>query len=233
MRVTLTPPLPPIALDPEGVVFDMDGVLCDSEPLWADARFAVAEALGSSITIDDFHAFYGSNTLQWSAGMAKLFNYPDPAHVARLTIDHLLSAYQNGAIRPIPSGIAALRRAAARGPVAVASGSPREVIGTVLEILGLSGVVREYVSCDEVAGGKPLPDVYLEACRRIGITPERSLAIEDSLAGARAGKAAGMTVVLVPLDGAPSSAGADAYADVILTSLDQLPLTAGGSSRDD
>lgn len=229
MRVTPRPPLPPIALDPEGVVFDMDGVLCDSEPLWADARFAVAEALGSSITIDDFHAFYGSNTLQWSAGMAKLFNYPDPAHVARLTIDHLLNAYRNGAIRPIPSGIAALRRAAARGPVAVASGSPREVIGTVLEILGLSDVVREYVSCDEVAGGKPLPDVYLEACRRIGITPERSLAIEDSLAGARAGKAAGMTVVLVPLDGAPSSAGADAYADVILTSLDQLPLAAGSA----
>jgi len=229
VRVTPTPPLPPIAHDPEGVVFDMDGVLCDSEPLWADARFAVAEALGSSITIDDFHAFYGSNTLQWSAGMAKLFNYPDPAHVARLTIDHLLNAYRNGAIRPIPSGIAALHRAAARGPVAVASGSPREVIGTVLEILGLSDVVREYVSCDEVAGGKPLPDVYLEACRRIGITPERSLAIEDSLAGARAGKAAGMTVVLVPLDGAPSSAGADEYADVILTSLDQLPLAEGGA----
>jgi HAD superfamily hydrolase (TIGR01509 family) len=229
VRVTPTPPLPPIALDPEGVVFDMDGVLCDSEPLWADARFAVAEALGSSITIDDFHAFYGSNTLQWSAGMAKLFNHPDPTHVARLTIDHLLNAYRNGAIRPIPSGIAALRRAAARGPVAVASGSPREVIGTVLELLGLANVVREYVSCDEVTAGKPLPDVYLEACRRIGITPSRSLAIEDSLAGARAGKAAGMTVVLVPLDGAPSSAGAEDFADVILTSLDQLPLAAGGA----
>lgn len=229
MRVTPTPPLPPIALDPEGVVFDMDGVLCDSEPLWADARFAVAEALGSSITIDDFHAFYGSNTLQWSAGMAKLFNHPDPTHVARLTIDHLLNAYRNGAIRPIPSGIAALRRAAARGPVAVASGSPREVIGTVLELLGLANVVREYVSCDEVTAGKPLPDVYLEACRRIGITPSRSLAIEDSLAGARAGKAAGMTVVLVPLDGAPSSAGAEDFADVILTSLDQLPLATGGA----
>lgn len=229
MRVTPTPQLPPIALDPEGVVFDMDGVLCDSEPLWADARFGVAEALGSSITIDDFHAFYGSNTAQWSAGMAKLFNHPDPAHVARLTIDHLLNAYRGGAIRPIPSGVAALRRAAARGPVAVASGSPREVIATVLELLGLADVVRDYVSCDEVSAGKPRPDVYLEACRRIGITPSRSLAIEDSLAGARAGKAAGMTVVLVPLDGAPSSAGAEAYADVILTSLDELPFAAHGA----
>jgi len=227
--VTSTPQLPPIALDPEGVVFDMDGILCDSEPLWADARFAVAEALGSSITLDDFHAFYGSNTAQWSAGMAKLFNYPDPTHVARLTIDHLLNAYRSGAIRPIPSGIAALRRAAARGPVAVASGSPREVIDTVLETLNLSTVVREFVSCDEVAAGKPLPDVYLEACRRIGITPSHSLAIEDSLAGARAGKAAGMTVVLVPLDGAPSSAGAEAFADVILRSLDELPLAPRSS----
>jgi HAD superfamily hydrolase (TIGR01509 family) len=227
--VTPTPQLPPIAFDPEGVVFDMDGVLCDSEPLWADARFGVAEALGSSITIDDFHAFYGSNTAQWSAGMAKLFNHPDPAHVARLTIDHLLNAYRGGAIRPIPSGVAALRRAAARGPVAVASGSPREVIATVLELLGLADVVRDYVSCDEVSAGKPRPDVYLEACRRIGITPSRSLAIEDSLAGARAGKAAGMTVVLVPLDGAPSSAGAEAYADVILRSLDELPFAAHGA----
>ena len=76
-------PLPPIALDPEGVVFDMDGVLCDSEPLWAAARFAVAEAVGSSITVDDFHAFYGSNTSQWSAGMATLFGHPDPAEIAR------------------------------------------------------------------------------------------------------------------------------------------------------
>jgi beta-phosphoglucomutase-like phosphatase (HAD superfamily) len=88
--------------------------------------------------------------------------------------------------------------------------------------------VRDYVSCDEVSAGKPRPDVYLEACRRIGITPSRSLAIEDSLAGARAGKAAGMTVVLVPLDGAPSSAGAEAYADVILRNLDELPFAAHG-----
>lgn len=101
----------------------MDGILCDSEPLWADARFGVAEALGSSITVDDFHAFYGSNTAQWSAGMAKLFNHPDPAHVARLTIDHLLNAYRGGAIRPIPSGVAALRRAAARGPLPLHRGA--------------------------------------------------------------------------------------------------------------
>ena len=224
MRMTEARPLPPIALDPEGVVFDMDGVLCDSEPLWAAARFAVAEAVGSSITEEDFHAFYGSNTAQWSAGMAKLFGHPDPAEIARLTVEHLLNAYKGGAIRPINSGVNALRRAAARGPVAVASGSPRVVIGTVLELLGLNSVVREYVSCDEVAAGKPQPDVYLEACRRIGITPSRSLAIEDSLAGARAGKAAGMTVVLVPLDGAPSSARAEEFADVILKSLDELPL---------
>jgi len=84
--------------------------------------------------------------------------------------------------------------------------------------------VKTYVSCDEVAGGKPLPDVYLEACRRLGINPRRSLAIEDSLAGARSARAAGMTVVLVPLPGAQSSAGAEASADVVLASLDELPL---------
>jgi sugar-phosphatase len=96
----------------------------------------------------------------------------------------------------------------------------------LIEILGLADVVQTYVSCDEVAGGKPLPDVYLEACRRINIEPERSLAIEDSLAGARAGRAAGMSVVVVPLPGAPSSTGATEIADVVLASLDELPLAA-------
>jgi len=217
------PPLPPFALDPDGVVFDLDGVLADTEPVWAESRFEIAAELGGSLREQDFHRFYGANTAQWSSAMAEILGHHDPAVVAERTTTRLLEKYATG-ITVIPAGVAAVRRAAARGPVAIASGSPRIVIEALLRLLSLSDLVQTYVSCDEVAGGKPLPDVYLEACRRISIAPGRALAIEDSLAGARAGKAAGMTVVLVPLVGAPSSAGAEAVADVILTSLDELPL---------
>jgi HAD superfamily hydrolase (TIGR01509 family) len=158
--------------------------------------------------------------------MAEILGHPDADEIATRTINHLEALYRSGRVQVIPAGVAAVRRAAARGPVAIASGSPRSIIATLIELLGLADVVHTYVSCDEVAGGKPLPDVYLEACRRIGITPERSLAIEDSLAGARAGKAAGMSVVVVPLPGAPSSTGAAEIADLVLTSLDELPLAA-------
>lgn len=218
--------LPPFVSNPDGVVFDLDGVLCDTEPLWAEARFAVAAEVGGRLAEEDFHRFYGANTPQWGSAMAEILGHPDADEIARRTIDRLEALYRSGRVQAIPAGVAAVRRAAARGPVAIASGSPRRIIATLIEILGLADVVDTYVSCDEVAGGKPLPDVYLEACRRIGIRPERSLAIEDSLAGARAGKAAGMSVVVVPLPGAPSSTGAAEVADVVLESLDELPLAA-------
>jgi HAD superfamily hydrolase (TIGR01509 family) len=218
--------LPPFVLNPDGVVFDLDGVLCDTEPLWAEARFAIAAEVGGRLVEEDFHHFYGANTQQWGGAMAKILGHPDADEIATRTIDRLESLYRAGRVQAIPAGVAAVRRAAARGPVAIASGSPRSIIATLIELLGLDDVVHTYVSCDEVAGGKPLPDVYLEACRRIAIAPSRSLAIEDSLAGARAGKAAGMSVVVVPLPGAPSSTGASEVADVVLSSLDELPLAA-------
>lgn len=218
--------LPPIALDPEGVVFDLDGVLCDTEPLWLEARDEVADEVGGQIVQDDYSRFYGANTSQWSAAMAEILNHPDPSWIAERTVDALLSRYRTGRVRPIVSGVEAVRRAAARGPLAIASGSPRLVIATLLEILGLADVVTTYVSCDEVASGKPAPDVYLEACRRIDIAPSRSLAIEDSANGARAAKAAGMTVVLVPMENAHAAEGGAEIADVVVGSLDELPFDA-------
>jgi len=165
--------LPPYVLNPDGVVFDLDGVLCDTEPLWAEARFAIAAEVGGRLVEEDFHRFYGANTQQWGSAMAEILGHPDANEIATRTINHLDSLYRSGRVQVIPAGVAAVRRAAARGPVAIASGSPRSIIATLIEILGLADVVQTYVSCDEVAGGKPLPDVYLEACRRISIAPER------------------------------------------------------------
>ena len=167
-----------VVRNPEGIVFDLDGVLCDTEPLWLEARDEVADEVGGRIVQDDYLRFYGANTAQWSVAMAEILNHPDPAWIGERTIDALLSRYRAGRVRPIVAGVAAVRRAAARGPIAIASGSPPQAIATLLEILGLNDVVATYVSCDEVPAGKPAPDVYLEACRRIGITPARSLAID-------------------------------------------------------
>lgn len=213
-------------LDPEGIVFDLDGVLCDTEPLWLEARDEVADEVGGRIVQDDYSRFYGANTPQWSAAMAEILNHPDPAWIAERTVDALLSRYRTGRVRPIAAGVEAVRRAAARGPLAIASGSPRQVIATLLEILELDGFVHTYVSCDEVESGKPAPDVYLEACRRIGVAPSRSLAIEDSANGARAAKAAGMTVVLVPMENAHAAEGGAEIADVVVRSLDELRFAA-------
>ena len=211
-----------IVRSPEGIVFDLDGVLCDTEPLWLEARNEVADEVGGKIVQDDYLRFYGANTSQWSVAMAEILNHPDPSWIGERTIDALLSRYRAGRVRPIASGVAAVRRAAARGPIAIASGSPREAIATLLEILDLNSVVATYVSCDEVPAGKPAPDVYLEACRRISIIPARSLAIEDSTNGARSAKAAGMTVVLVPMPGAHSAIGGTEVADAVVESLDEL-----------
>jgi len=213
--------LPPLVRNPDAVVFDLDGTLVDTEPQWAAARFEIAREVGGELTEEHFHRFYGANTAQWGAAMAEILGHPDPDEVARRTIERLLQKYREG-LAQIPAAIDAVRRAAARGPVAIASGSPHIAIETILRTLGIEGLVQAAVSCDEVAGGKPLPDVYLEACRRLGVDPARTLAVEDSLAGARSAKAAGMTVVLVPMPGALSSEGAAEVADVVLDSLASL-----------
>ena len=116
--------LPPVAIDPEGVVFDLDGTLADTEPLWAAARFEIADEVGGTMREEDFHRFYGANTAQWGAAMAEILGHPDPDEIARRTIDRLLEKFRRG-VTPIPAAVAAVRRAAARGPVGVASGSPR------------------------------------------------------------------------------------------------------------
>ena len=144
--------LPPYVLNPDGVVFDLDGVLCDTEPLWAEARFAIAAEVGGRLVEEDFHRFYGANTQQWGGAMAEILGHPDANEIATRTINHLESLYRSGRVQVIPAGVAAVRRAAARGPVAIASGSPRSIIATLIEILGLADVVQTYVSCDEVAG---------------------------------------------------------------------------------
>ena len=112
-----------------------------------------------------------------------------------------------------------VRRIARDRPVAIASSSHRDIIAAAVDALGLLEVMGAIVSSDEVRLGKPAPDVYLLAATRLGVAADRCLVVEDSVNGVRAGKAAGMTVVLVPNASAPPTDEARDLADHIVGSL--------------
>ena len=137
-------------------------------------------------------------------------------------VDGVVARYRRDGAPEIAGAAAAVRRIAATLPVALASSAHRAVIDAALAATGLVEVLQVIVSSDEMAHGKPSPDVYLEAARRLGVAPEACLVVEDSLNGVRAGKAAGMTVVLVPSHSVPPAPGTIELADFVLDRLADL-----------
>src|SRR5439155_6205481 len=138
------------------------------------------------------------SSLEWSAYMASELGVPGtPEEINAAVVERMLTRY--GEAPPlIPGAVDAVRAIAKRWPVAIASSSNRELIDVVLTAAGLADVVRVAVSSEEVERGKPAPDVYLEAARRLGVDPSRCVAVEDSENGIRSAKAAGMRVVAIP-----------------------------------
>jgi beta-phosphoglucomutase-like phosphatase (HAD superfamily) len=208
----------------EAVIFDLDGVLVDSEVWWNDVRIAFAREHGRRWTHDDQLAVMGGNSREWSATMRRRLDLPDltAEAIERAIVDGVVARYAHEPAPVIDDAPAEVRRIAASRPVAIASSSHPEVIDAAVAALGIRDVMRAIVSSDEVAEGKPAPDVYLLAGSRLGVEPARCLVVEDSLNGVRAGKAAGMTVVLVPNASVPPAGDAHARADVVLPSLAAL-----------
>jgi HAD superfamily hydrolase (TIGR01509 family) len=208
---------------PAAVIFDLDGVLVDSEIWWDEVRAAFAARRGRVWTEDDRTAVMGANSRQWSATMRRRLELDEPEEaVEREVVEAVVARYAAEGPPLIEGAAEAVRRIAARWPVAVASSAHREVIDAALEAVGLHDVLRTVVSSDEVARGKPEPDVYLEAARRLDVPPDRCLVVEDSLNGVRAARAAGMTVVLVPNVTIPPAPGAHDEADAVLERLADL-----------
>ena len=166
----------------------------------------------------------GGNSRQWSATMRERLALDD------LSVTAIEDAIVGGVVRryredpsPVIAGAPdAVRRIAEHLPVAIASSAHRAVIDAAVDALGLHGVFRAIVSADEVTHGKPAPDVYLRAAEQLGVDPARCLVVEDSLNGVRAGKAAGMFVVLVPNPSVPPADGAAELADRVIERLDDL-----------
>jgi len=216
----------------DAVVFDMDGVLIESEEVWDEVREAYVRERGGRYDDEIQRAMMGMSSPEWSrylhetAGLAE-----SPEEINAEVVQRMLAAYRER-LPLVDGAVKAVHRLAARFPLAVASSSNRPLIDAVLEVSGLKDYFAATVSSEEVARGKPAPDVYLEAARRLDTPPERCAAIEDSHSGIRSARAAGMRVIAFPNPSYPPDPAALAQADVVIRSLGELTpeLVASGSA---
>ena len=206
----------------DAVVFDLDGVIVDSEQVWDDVRERYTRETGGTYTDRATRDMMGMSSLEWSRYMAETLHVPGtPEEINAAVVARMLERY--GEAPPLIDGaVDAVRRIGERWPLAVASSSNPELIEIVLRVSGLASLFRVTVSSQDVPRGKPAPDVYLEAARRLGVAATRCAAVEDSHNGIRSAKAAGMRVVAVPNRHFPPDAEALAQADAVLDSIDEL-----------
>jgi HAD superfamily hydrolase (TIGR01509 family) len=204
------------------VIFDLDGVLLDSEQLWDQARREVTARHDGRWRPEATRAMQGMSSAEWSRYLRDALGVDlPPDRIADLVVANLLERYQRGL--PLVAGaVEAVRRIGQRWPLALASSANRVVIDKVLAVAGLEDAFRATVSSEEVPRGKPAPDVYLEAARRIGRPPGACAAVEDSANGIRSAIAAGLRVVAVPNRDYPPPAGVLADADRVVASLGEL-----------
>jgi HAD superfamily hydrolase (TIGR01509 family) len=206
----------------EAVVFDMDGVLIDSEPVWERVRRKFVADHGGRWAEDAQDRMMGMSTAEWSAYMSEDFGLRlPPAQVAELVIAAMAAEYQ-AHLPLLPGAVEAVRSLSARWPLAVASSAPKSLIEAVLDASALRPAFAAAVSSEEVTRGKPAPDVYLEATRRLNVPPAASAAVEDSTNGLRSAAAAGLTVIAVPRPEYPPAEDAIKQARVVLGSLTSL-----------
>jgi HAD superfamily hydrolase (TIGR01509 family) len=206
----------------DAVVFDLDGVLLDSEQEWSAAKRELAERTGANWTAEAEHAMLGMSSPEWSRWMHDELGVPlEPAEISRAVVEILAERYRHG-LPLLPGADAAVRALAARVPLGLASSSNREIIDLALDAAGWAECFTATVSSEEVASGKPAPDVYLEACSRLEVEPARCVAIEDSGPGIESAVAAGLAVVAVPNRVYPPPQSALARAALVLDSLEEL-----------
>jgi HAD superfamily hydrolase (TIGR01509 family) len=210
----------------EAVVFDMDGVLIDSEPVWERVRRGLVASRGGHWPADAQNRLMGMSTAEWAAYIAADFGVGlTPAQVAEQVITAMAASYVEH-LPLLPGATDAVRALAARWPLGVASSSPRSLIETVLAAADLTAAFAATVSSEEVPHGKPAPDVYLAAAARLSVSPASCAAVEDSSNGLRSAAAAGFTVIAIPRPEYPPAPDALAAARLVLPSLTALTADA-------
>jgi HAD superfamily hydrolase (TIGR01509 family) len=203
----------------EAVVFDLDGVLLDSEHVWDEVREQLARERGGRWHEGAQADMMGMSSREWSLYMHDVIGLAEsPDEINNEVVRRLLERYAVD-LPLIDGSVAAVERMAGSFRLALASSSNRPVIDAVLEQTQLAQSFEVTVSSEEVPRGKPAPDVFLEAARRLDVPPERCAAVEDSGNGIRAAHEAGMRVIAVPNVRYPPPADALTLADVVVDSL--------------
>jgi HAD superfamily hydrolase (TIGR01509 family) len=205
------------------VVFDLDGVLVDSEQVWDDARRELVAERGGEWTDGATRAMMGMSSLEWSNYMHEELHVDlPPGEISAAVVEKLEQLYRHE-LPLLPGAREVVRVIGSRWALGLASSSNREIIDLVLELSGLTDAFAATVSSEEVSRGKPAPDVYLEAARRLDVAAEECAAVEDSTNGLRSATAAGMHVIAIPNPHFPPAEDALQTAAAIVASLDELP----------
>jgi HAD superfamily hydrolase (TIGR01509 family) len=207
---------------PAAVIFDLDGVLIDSETVWNNARRQLVQESGGRWRDGAERAMMGMSSVEWSRYMREELGVPMALEAISASVVERVERLYRERLPLLPGARRAVTSLASRWPLAIASSANRSIIALVLELADLRDCFRAAVSSEEVAHGKPAPDVYLEAARRISREPASCAAVEDSANGLRAAAAAGMKVIAIPNGAFPPGAEALALADVVLPSLEGL-----------
>jgi HAD superfamily hydrolase (TIGR01509 family) len=208
------------------VVFDLDGVLIDSEPVWEQVRRGLVAERGGHWAPDAQRKLMGMSTPEWAGYLSGDLGVGlPPDEVAKEVIDRMAARYTEHV--PFMNGaVDAVHRFAARWPLGLASSSPPMLIETVLTSAGLRSCFSVVMSTEQVAHGKPAPDIYLAVTAGLGFPPAECAAVEDSSNGLRSAGAAGLHVIAVPQATYPPDADALAQASLVLPSLADLTTDA-------
>jgi HAD superfamily hydrolase (TIGR01509 family) len=206
----------------EAVVFDLDGVIIDTEEVWEEVRRGYVAEFGREFRPDSQDRMMGMSTPEWSAHLADEVGVPrTAAEVAADVLDRMAARYRDD-LPLIDGSVETVRALGARYRLALASSSARILIDQVLATAGLTDAFEVTLSTEEVPRGKPAPDVYLTAVAKMGLTPEVCAAVEDSSNGLRSAAAAGLTVIAVPHGVYPPAEDALAGASLVVRAVTEV-----------
>jgi HAD superfamily hydrolase (TIGR01509 family) len=206
----------------EAVVFDLDGVLIDSEPVWEEMRRQLVAEHGGHWAPEAQQRMMGMSTGEWATYLSEDLGVGlPPDTVAALVIERMAARYAER-LPLMPGAVEAVRGLAVRWPLALASASPPSLIGTMLDVSSLRSSFAVALSAEQVGRGKPAPDIYLAAADQLGRRPQRCAAVEDSTNGLRSAAAAGLQVIAVPHPRYPPDPDALGVAALVLPGLDRL-----------
>ena|SRR5437588_2307184 len=205
-----------------GIIFDLDGLLVDSEVYWERARRIFCAGQGCDWRDEDELAAKGKNSREWAALIEERCTNAPPPDAIIDGVTRAIETLYRERLPLLPGGIDAVEVLHARYPVGLASSSPPQLIRYVLNEAGILEYFSAIVSSDDVGRGKPDPTVFLETGRRLGVSPSEIVVLEDSSSGIQAAKAAGMHVIAVPNAAFPPTRDALRQADTVLDSLTEL-----------